>query len=71
MCAEALPWRCHRRLIADYFVTKNWQVLDIISPTQTKPHELPAFAKITAGQLTYPGEVLPLFTDETADAGRS
>jgi uncharacterized protein (DUF488 family) len=71
MCAESLPWRCHRRLIADYFVTKNWQVLDIISPTQTKPHELPAFAKITAGQLTYPGEVLPLFTDETADAGRS
>jgi uncharacterized protein (DUF488 family) len=66
MCAEALPWRCHRRLIADYFLTNGWQVLDIISATQTKPHELPPFAKITNGQLTYPGGDLPLFHDENA-----
>jgi uncharacterized protein (DUF488 family) len=70
MCAEALPWRCHRRLIADYFLTKGWQVLDIMSLTQTKPHELTTFAKVTNGQLTYPAENLPLFNDETADAGR-
>jgi uncharacterized protein (DUF488 family) len=46
MCAEALPWRCHRRLIADQFIAQDWTVLDIIGPHNTKPHELPAFAKI-------------------------
>src|SRR4051812_23506318 len=32
MCAEALPWRCHRRLIADQFIAQAWQVLDIVGP---------------------------------------
>ncbi len=63
MCAEALPWRCHRRLIADQFVAIGWQVLDIIGPNNTKPHELPTFATITAGQVTYPGNPRPLFDD--------
>jgi uncharacterized protein (DUF488 family) len=56
MCAEALPWRCHRRLIADQFVGTGWQVLDIIGPHTTKPHEPPPFAKIENGQVTYPGD---------------
>ncbi len=56
MCAEALPWRCHRRLIADQFLASGWQVLDIIGPNNTKRHELPPFAKITGGQVTYPGD---------------
>jgi uncharacterized protein (DUF488 family) len=56
MCAEALPWQCHRRLIADQFLATGWQVFDIIGPHNTKPHELPPFAKITAGQVTYPGD---------------
>ena len=63
MCAEALPWRCHRRLIADQFVAQEWQVLDIIGPNNTKPHELPSFATIADGQVTYPGERRPLFHD--------
>jgi uncharacterized protein (DUF488 family) len=63
MCAEALPWRCHRRLIADQFIAQGWQVLDIIGPNNTKPHELPTFATITVGQVTYPGEPRPLFDD--------
>jgi uncharacterized protein (DUF488 family) len=63
MCAEALPWRCHRRLIADQFIAQGWQVLDIIGPNNTKPHELPDFASITGGQVTYPGESRPLFDD--------
>jgi uncharacterized protein (DUF488 family) len=41
MCAEALPWQCHRRLIADQFLAAGWEVLDIIGPHNTKPHELP------------------------------
>jgi uncharacterized protein (DUF488 family) len=56
MCAEALPWQCHRRLIADQFLATGWQVLDIIGPHNTKPHELPPFAKIIDGQVTYPGD---------------
>ena len=56
LCAEALPWQCHRRLIADQFLAIGWQVLDIIGPHSTKPHELPPFAKITGSQVTYPGD---------------
>jgi uncharacterized protein (DUF488 family) len=55
MCAEALPWRCHRRLIADQFLAEGWQVHDIIGPHNTKPHELPPFAQIARGHVTYPG----------------
>jgi uncharacterized protein (DUF488 family) len=58
MCAEALPWRCHRRLIADQFIARGWRVLDIVGPRQVKPHALPEFARIEDGQLTYPGETL-------------
>jgi uncharacterized protein (DUF488 family) len=55
MCAEALPWRCHRRLIADQFVARGWTVRDIVGPGQVREHELPLFARISDGQLTYPG----------------
>ena len=54
MCAEALPWRCHRRLIADQFVAEGWQVHDIVGPHTTKPHELPDFAAVVEGHVTYP-----------------
>src|SRR3954453_22095918 len=54
MCAEAVPWRCHRRLIADQFLAQGWQVLDIIAPKNTKQHERPPFARIMNGQVTYP-----------------
>lgn len=63
MCAEALPWRCHRRLIADQFIAQAWQVLDIVGPHNTKPHELPTFATIVDRQVTYPGEPRPLFDE--------
>ena len=63
MCAEALPWQCHRRLIADQLIAEGWQVLDIIGPHNTKPHELPDFAVVTGGQVTYPGNSRPLFNE--------
>lgn len=63
MCAEALPWQCHRRLIADQLLAQGWEVLDIIGPNNTKPHELPDFAVVTNGQVTYPGAPRPLFDD--------
>jgi uncharacterized protein (DUF488 family) len=58
MCAEALPWQCHRRIIADVFVARGWRVMDIVGPQQVKEHTLPAFAHVDAGSVTYPGETL-------------
>jgi uncharacterized protein (DUF488 family) len=58
MCAEALPWQCHRRLIADIFVARGWRVTDIVGPRQTRPHALPEFARAADGRVTYPGGAL-------------
>lgn len=46
MCAEALPWRCHRSLIADAEVIRKIKVLHIMSPTMIKEHELTDFALV-------------------------
>lgn len=50
MCAEALPWRCHRSLIADAEIARNVEVFDIYSQTQVKPHEPTAFAVMDKNQ---------------------
>lgn len=55
MCAEAVPWRCHRRLIADLFVARGWRVLDIVSPGRTTEHTLPEFAVVIKDGVVYPG----------------
>jgi Uncharacterized conserved protein len=54
MCAEAVPWRCHRSLIGDALTKKGWSVLDIMSPTSAVKHRLTPFLKMKKGQLTYP-----------------
>jgi uncharacterized protein (DUF488 family) len=54
MCAEAVPWRCHRSLIADALVKKGWLVRDIISRTPAAEHRLTPFLKVRKGELTYP-----------------
>ncbi len=54
MCAEAVPWRCHRSLIADALITQGWQVLHIQSRKTAQPHELTPFLKVQDGKLTYP-----------------
>lgn len=55
MCAEAVPWRCHRSLIADSMLAHNWTVLEITSPTNAKPRKLPDWARITPDlRVTYP-----------------
>jgi uncharacterized protein (DUF488 family) len=66
MCAEAVPWRCHRSLIADAALVRGWKVLDIMSQTSATPHKLTKFARVEGQTLTYPGETQgELF--ETAD----
>ena len=57
MCAEAVPWRCHRRMIADYLImTQGISVFDILdSKQQPAPHELTSFARLTENKIiTYP-----------------
>jgi len=53
LCAEALPWRCHRSLIADALVARGWEVGDILSEREVRPHRLPEFAKVTDGRIIY------------------
>ncbi len=55
MCAEAVPWRCHRSLIADALSVKHIKVRHIYSATSCRDHELTASAKARRGVITYPG----------------
>ena len=54
MCAEAVPWRCHRSLIGDALIKKGWLVRDIMSRTSTKKHLLTKFLKMKKGKIIYP-----------------
>ena len=54
MCAEAVPWRCHRSLIADALLVRQWEVQHILSPTDATRHQLTSFARIADSQLRYP-----------------
>ncbi len=63
MCAEAVPWRCHRSLIADALITRGVPVVHIMSATKANPHQLTSFARVEGTRITYPAEVLELFND--------
>jgi uncharacterized protein (DUF488 family) len=54
MCAEAVPWRCHRSLIADALLSRGWTVADIMTPQRADAHALTSFATVRAGRITYP-----------------
>jgi len=54
MCAEAVPWRCHRSLIADALVVRGIRVEDIFTASRTKPHVLKPFAHVEGTRITYP-----------------
>jgi len=61
MCAEAVPWRCHRSLIADGLVVRDWNVLDIVSAAKARPHKLTPFARVDGTTVTYPAAPLGRF----------
>ena len=54
MCAEAVPWHCHRSLIADALTVRGYPVRDIMSVTSAKPHLVIAMARVHGQQVTYP-----------------
>lgn len=54
MCAEAVPWRCHRSLVGDAVLVRGIDVDDIYSATSVKPQKLTGFARVDGWTLTYP-----------------
>ncbi len=54
MCAEALPWRCHRSLIADALTVRGITVMDIMSRASAKPHSMTPWAEVKGTTITYP-----------------
>jgi uncharacterized protein (DUF488 family) len=56
MCAEAVPWRCHRSLIADALLVRGIRTEDIMSATRRQVHTLTPFAKVRGTAITYPTE---------------
>lgn len=59
MCAEALPWRCHRSLIADTLMARGWEVFEILSVGEAKARRLPKFARVEGHRVIYDaGELL-------------
>ena len=60
MCAEAVPWRCHRSLIADALLVRGVAAAEIVSAERTTPHALTRFARVVGTKITYPPEGLPL-----------
>ena len=60
MCAEALWWRCHRRLVADALVARGWTVDHIGPDGRLTRHELTPIARVESGRLVYPATQLPL-----------
>jgi hypothetical protein len=54
LCAEAVPWRCHRSLIADALTVRGIAVEHILGARRTRPHVLRAFARVEGTRITYP-----------------
>jgi hypothetical protein len=56
MCAEAVPWRCHRSLIGDALLVRGVTTEDIMGATSVRPHKLTEFAKVDGQKITYPAD---------------
>lgn len=54
MCAEAVPWRCHRSLISDALIARGLEVRHIMGETRAEPHRLTPFARVRGREITYP-----------------
>jgi len=56
MCAEAVPWRCHRSLVADALEVRGIPAVEILSESSARMHELTPFARVAGTVITYPPE---------------
>jgi uncharacterized protein (DUF488 family) len=55
MCAEAVPWRCHRSLVADALLVHGAAAEEIVDAKKTAPHRLTPFARVDGTAIRYPG----------------
>lgn len=56
MCAEAVPWRCHRSLVADALIIRGAEVEHIVGSGRPSPHRITSFAHVEGARVTYPGD---------------
>ena len=70
MCAEAVPWRCHRSVLADALAARAVPVEHILSPTRAQPHSLTKFARVENHRVTYPRVEGELFADTRKAASK-
>ena len=56
MCAEAVPWRCHRNLVADALTARGIEVRHIMDAQKASAHKLASFARVEGARVTYPPE---------------
>jgi uncharacterized protein (DUF488 family) len=70
MCAEAVPWRCHRSLLADALLARGVVVQHIVGKGRTRPHRLTPFARIDGRRVTYPPERAAAPAPGAGDAAR-
>jgi uncharacterized protein (DUF488 family) len=61
MCAEAVPWRCHRSLISDALLVRGWNVMDVMDVGKANAHKLTKFARVEGTDVWYPPEEPQLF----------
>jgi uncharacterized protein (DUF488 family) len=61
MCAESVPWRCHRSLVGDALLVRGWGVLDIMGEGKATAHKMTGFAQVEGERIIYPPETGELF----------
>lgn len=61
MCAEAVPWRCHRSLISDALLARGWEVIDVMDVGKSSSHRMTKFAHVEGTDVWYPAEEGQLF----------
>jgi len=67
MCAEAVPWRCHRSLVADALLARGIPAIHIMSVKAAQPHKLTSFARVRGERVTYPAEGLHFDEEASGD----
>ncbi|HET7925821.1 MAG TPA: DUF488 domain-containing protein, partial [Rhodanobacteraceae bacterium] len=60
MCAEAVPWRCHRSLVADALSARGIPVVEVLSDSNFRMHKMTPFAAVEGDRVTYPPAQAPL-----------
>jgi len=63
LCAEAVPWRCHRQLIADALVARGLSVMHVTGPGEASPPRLTPFARLDGERIIYDGGQLGMQVD--------